>query len=98
MKMLRTFGLVFAVLLIGHSAGAAWEADTGDKIQVKAARAIANFRERLPRTEQYFEQAYGYAILPSVTRAGIQSAPPARSPRMSDKPNIPERCTTVTPA
>ncbi len=71
MKVLRTFGLVFAVLLIGHSAGAAWEADIGDKIQVKAARAIANFRERLPPTEQYFEQAYGYAILPSVTRAGF---------------------------
>ena len=71
MKNLRTFGLVFAVLLIGQSAVAAWEADRGDELQVKAARAIADFRERIPRTELYFEQAYGYAILPSVTRVGF---------------------------
>ena len=71
MKYLRTFGLICAVLLDGQSAVAAWEADSGDKLQVNAARAIADFRERIPRTEQYFEQAYGYAILPSVTRAGL---------------------------
>ncbi len=71
MKFTRAFGLVFAVLLIGQSTGAAWEADSGDKIQVKAARAIADFRERIPRTEQYFEHAYGYAILPAVTRVGF---------------------------
>jgi len=71
MKCLCTFGLVFAALLVGSSAGAEWEADSGDKVQVKAARAIADFRDRIPRTELYFEQAYGYAILPSVTRVGF---------------------------
>ena len=71
MKRLRTFGLVFAVFLLGQSAGAAWEANSEIKIQVKAARAIANFRKRIPRTEQYFEHAYGFAILPSVTRVGF---------------------------
>jgi lipid-binding SYLF domain-containing protein len=71
MKGLRMFALAVAVLLMGHPAGAAWEADAGDKIQVKAARAIAEIRDRLPRTEQYFEQAYGFAIFPSVTRVGF---------------------------
>ncbi len=71
MKNLRTFVLVYALLLVGQSADAAWEADSADKLQVNAARAIADFRERIPRTEQYFEQAYGYAILPSVTRVGL---------------------------
>ncbi len=71
MTCLRTLGLIFAVLLIGNAAGAAWEPDRGDKKQVKAAQAIAEFRERIPRTEKYLEQAYGYAILPSVTRAGF---------------------------
>jgi lipid-binding SYLF domain-containing protein len=71
MKFLRAFGVVFAVSLIGQSVGIAWEADSGDEVQVKAARAIADFRERIPRTQQYFEQAYGYAILPSVTRVGF---------------------------
>ena len=71
MNVLRTFGLIFAVLLIGHSAGATWEADTSDKLQAKAARVIADYRESLPPTEQYFDKAYGYSILPSVTRAGF---------------------------
>lgn len=71
MRGLRIISLVIAVLLIGESAGAAWEADSEIKIQAKAARAIADFRKRIPRTEQYFEQAYGYAILPSVTRVGF---------------------------
>jgi len=71
MNCLRAIGLLFAVLLMGHSATAAWEADSGDEMQVKAALAITEIRERIPRTEPFFEQAYGYAILPSVTRAGF---------------------------
>ena len=45
MKGLRMFGLAVAVLLMGHPASAAWEADAGEKIQVKAARAIAEIRD-----------------------------------------------------
>jgi lipid-binding SYLF domain-containing protein len=71
MKGLRTIGLLTVVLLIGQSAGASWEADATDKSQTKAADAITRFRDRIPRTEKYFEQAYGYAILPSVTRVGF---------------------------
>ena len=71
MKGLRMVGLLVAVLLIGQSADAEWEADTTNKSQAKAANAIARLREKIPRTEQYFEQAYGYAILPSVTRVGF---------------------------
>ena len=59
MKFIRALGLVLALLLIGQSTGAAWEADSGDKIQVKAARAIADVRARLPRPEIYFGQACG---------------------------------------
>ncbi|MGI9200509.1 MAG: YSC84-related protein [Woeseiaceae bacterium] len=71
MKSLWAVGLVTAVLLTAHPAGAAWEADTDDKLQVKAARALDEVRERLPRTEPFYEQAYGYAIYPSVTRFGF---------------------------
>ena len=71
MRDLRCLVLSFAVLLIGQSASAAWEADTAVKLEVKAASAIASIREKLPRTEKYFEQAYGFAILPSVTRIGF---------------------------
>jgi len=71
MRCLRTLLLATAAFLIGQSASAAWEADTAIKLEVKAASAIASFRERIPRTEPYFEQAYGFAILPSVTRVGF---------------------------
>ena len=71
MNCLRAIGMLFAVLLMGHSAGAEWEADSGDEIQVKAALAIAAFHEKVPRTDYFFDNAYGYAILPSVTRVGF---------------------------
>ena len=71
MICLRAIGLLFMLLLMGRSAGATWEADSADKVQVKAALAIAAFHEKLPRTDYYFEHAYGYAIFPSVTRVGF---------------------------
>ncbi len=46
MNCLRAIGLLFAVLLMGNSAIAAWEADSSDEMQVKAALAIAEIRER----------------------------------------------------
>ncbi len=64
--------LLLVTLGLGGTQGfAAWEADPDDKKQLKAANAIAQLRERIPRTELFFEDAYGFAILPSVTRVGI---------------------------
>ena len=65
--------LLFALvpILLAAAAHADWDPEPSDKIQVKAATAIEAFRERVPRTGAYFDQAYGYAIFPSVTRAGF---------------------------
>ena len=71
MKALRFFGFILAIGLLANPASAEWKADTSDKQQVKAATAIGKIRSTIPRTEQYFEQAYAYAILPSVTRVGL---------------------------
>jgi len=71
MNLFRALGFVLALSLIGQAADAEWEADSTDKNQTRAADAIANFHENVPRTEQYFEQAFGYAVLPSVTRVGF---------------------------
>ena len=38
---------------------------------VNAATAIERMRSRIPRSEQFFEDAYGIAVLTSVTRIGI---------------------------
>ena len=71
MKFSKLTGLACTALLLANAAHAEWEADTSDKAQAKAANAIVRIREKLPRTEKYFQEAYGYAILPSVTRIGF---------------------------
>lgn len=70
MKQLITI-LVVSWLSVNLPAHADWVADSSDNVQVKAEKAINAFRERVPRTEMYFEKAYGYAIFPSVTRIGV---------------------------
>jgi lipid-binding SYLF domain-containing protein len=58
-------------LAICPLAMADWQADPDDKAQLKAQAAIARFKDKVPRTATYFDQAYGFAILSSVTRIGI---------------------------
>ncbi|MGB5164407.1 MAG: hypothetical protein WBN09_03665 [Woeseiaceae bacterium] len=58
-------------VLIAMPAVAQWQPDPGVKLQVKAGTAIAAFRDKVPRSETYFEQAYAFAIFPSVTRIGF---------------------------
>jgi lipid-binding SYLF domain-containing protein len=65
---------LIAVVLIASFpsfASADWTADPSDKAQVKASAAVAAFRDSVPRTEPFFEKAYGYAIYPSITRVGF---------------------------
>ena len=58
-------------MLVAVPAQADWQADTSDKRQASAAAAIEKIKERLPDTETYFEHAFGYAIIPSITRVAI---------------------------
>jgi lipid-binding SYLF domain-containing protein len=62
-------GLVFACTL-GVSARA-WEPRPDSKLERRAARAIEAIHKRMPKTRPYFEQAYAYAVFPSVTRIGF---------------------------
>ena len=48
-----------------------WAADPSDKVQVKASASVTAFRDSIPRTGPFFEEAYGYAIYPSITRIGF---------------------------
>jgi len=58
-------------LLIATSAGAEWQADPDDKAQVKAQAAISRIKDKIPRSASYFDEAYGFAILSSVTRVAV---------------------------
>ena len=59
------------IVAIPSLAVADWTADPSDKVQVKASATVTAFRDSVPRTEPFFEQAYGYAIFPSITRLGF---------------------------
>lgn len=63
--------LIVAMVLGATQVQAEWQADPGNKLQVKSAKAITQLRERIPGTATYFDDAYAFAILPSVTRLGL---------------------------
>ncbi|GMR17384.1 MAG: hypothetical protein BMS9Abin32_475 [Gammaproteobacteria bacterium] len=58
-------------LCLSTASFAEWQADTSDKKQVRAAVALAKFKDKHPQMEAYFAQAHGFAIIPGVTRIAI---------------------------
>jgi len=68
--LLRTLTVV---LIIGlHPiASAQWQADSDDKLQVKAAQAIDNIKTKVERSHPFFEDAYAYAIWPGIIRVAV---------------------------
>jgi lipid-binding SYLF domain-containing protein len=73
--MTRTAKLLVLVAIAASSlnapANAEWQADTSDKKQANAAKALARFREEMPQIDSYFDEAYGFAIIPGITRVAI---------------------------
>jgi lipid-binding SYLF domain-containing protein len=63
--------IAICLLAMASPAVADWQPDPGDARQVKAQAAIQKIKEKVPRSAMYFEQAYGFAILPSITRAAV---------------------------
>lgn len=49
------------------SEAAAWDAEE----EKKAQEAVAEFRKADPKMEAFFDQAYGYAVFPTVGKGGI---------------------------
>ncbi len=71
MRQLITVGVLAITALCSGVAAAEWQPDPTNDREVAAAKAVERMRERIPRSHQFFEDAYGYAILPSVTRFGF---------------------------
>jgi len=63
--------LTLFLILACTSTRAEWVADPAVRKQVASADAIAQIKERIPRSQPFFEDAYGMAIYPSVTRLGF---------------------------
>ena len=62
--------LALATVWIGCGVARAWEPDPESKAEQRAAAAVERFRKQ-PRTEHYFDNAHGYAVLHSVGRLGL---------------------------
>lgn len=64
--ILLSFSLALSPVVLAD-----WRADPGDKKQVKAEAAIARVKEKVPRSAMYFADAYGFAVLYSITRVAV---------------------------
>lgn len=63
--------LALLLVLACTAANAEWVADPANKKQVASATAIEQIKERIPRSQPFFEDAYAMAVYPSVTRLGL---------------------------
>jgi len=62
--------VLVSILLAALPTQAEWQPDDS-KLQLNAEQAIAAFRDRVPRTEVFFSDAYAFVVFPSVTRIGL---------------------------
>lgn len=63
--------LPIVLMMLAATAGAEWQADPGNRRQVASANAIADIKARIPRSQPFFDDAWGMAVYPSVTRLGF---------------------------
>ena len=66
--------MIAALLALGINIGSAhaeWQANPDDERQVKAAKALGEFKDRIPGTDFFLDNAYGFAILPSIGRIAV---------------------------
>ena len=71
--LMRTAALSFLGILILVTSSNLWafEPDTGDKLQLGAARAIIELKDEDPGMQKFFDSASGFAVFPKVGKGGI---------------------------
>lgn len=68
---MNRIALLLISVFVCTTASAEWVADPANKKQVASANAIVQIKERIPRSQPFFEGAYAMAVFPSVTRFGF---------------------------
>ena len=68
MKMIRTIGLISTLTLAGAIAAAAAD---GERLDSDVRAAVQRFQESSPRMQRLFNEAYGYAVFPSVDKGAV---------------------------
>ena len=68
--VLRT--LIASLLIVMQPvAMAEWQADSGDRLQERAAKAVDKVKTKVERSHPFFEDAYAYAVWPGITRVAF---------------------------
>jgi lipid-binding SYLF domain-containing protein len=65
----RSLLLLLAALLLGACSG--WDPQEEARTQMEVAQAIEQFKAKDPGIQRFFDNAYGYAVLPSVGKGAI---------------------------
>jgi lipid-binding SYLF domain-containing protein len=66
--LIRILLTVLLLAIASPSVAADWEPDPSDQRQVSTAKEIARMLTKQPKLQKYFDEAYGYAIFPTVGR------------------------------
>ena len=70
-KLIASGLTAWLLLWPGSPAAADWQADPGNRLQVRAANAIDKIRSKVERSAPYFENAYAMAVWPRITRVAF---------------------------
>ena len=66
-----SFALIALSLVFSSTIAQAWTPDSKDKMELSAATAIINAKEKDPALVKWFDEAYAYAVFPKVGKGGI---------------------------
>ena len=66
-----SFALIALSLVFSSTIAQAWTPDSKDKMELSAATAIINAKEKDPELVKWFDEAYAYAVFPKVGKGGI---------------------------
>ena len=66
-----SIALIALSLVFSSIIAQAWTPDSKDKMELSAATAIINAKEKDPALVKWFDEAYAYAVFPKVGKGGI---------------------------
>jgi len=66
-----SIALITLSIIFAAAVAQAWSPDKNDKLELSAAKAIINAKEKDPSLAKWFDEAYAYAVFPNVGKAGI---------------------------
>ena len=70
MKKLSVALIALSLIFVSTFAQA-WTPDNSNKLELSAARALINAKEKDPSLANWFDTAYAYAVFPKVGKGGI---------------------------